>query len=142
MALDNDASTGGAADDITDSDSDTAHPSLTERQQFWLDHIRRCDAGRIATKVYAEQYNLSIHAMYSARKDLVARGVLRAGGRGVTNRPFARFTRVRTKDEPQSVPAGATAWRIDLPNGAAVSFEGPLDGSTLRQVLQAAGALS
>ena len=92
MALDNDASTGGAADDITDSDSDTAHPSLTERQQFWLDHIRRCDAGRIATKVYAEQYNLSIHAMYSGRKDRAARGVTRAGGRGVTNRSFALFT--------------------------------------------------
>ncbi|MEQ8514321.1 MAG: hypothetical protein RIC38_01825 [Chromatocurvus sp.] len=134
MALNDDASTAGYAAALTENDSDTAHPSLTERQQFWLEHIRLCDAGRIATKAYAEQHDLSVQAMYSARKDLVARGV--------ANPAFARFARVTTTQEPSPVTTGATTWRIDLPNGTAVSFEGPVDDRALRQVLQAAGALS
>jgi len=73
-------------------DSGTVHPSLTERQQFWLNHIRRYDAGRTATKAYVAENDPSIHAMYSGRKDRAARGVTRAGGRGVTNRSFALFT--------------------------------------------------
>ena len=140
--------------DVTtaEGDGDIAVTSLTERQQFWLDHLRRCDADCIPTKTYAEQHNFSVQAMYSAHKDLVARGVLRPGGRGVCTKAFARFARVRIQEptavaaeswsEPGSVAAGSTAWRIDLPNGTSVSFDGPLDAGTLHQVLQTAAALS
>lgn len=135
-----------------DGGGDIAVAPLTERQRFWLDHLRRCDADRIPTKTYAEQHGFSVQAMYSARKDLVARGILRPGGRGVCTPAFVRFARVRTQEvtapaagsAAESAPAvpGATAWRIELANGTSVSFDGPLDAITLQQVLQTAAALS
>jgi len=56
---------------------------LTERQHYWLEHITRCDAGGNSTKEYAVAHDLSVQAMYSARKDLVERGALLPGDRGV-----------------------------------------------------------
>ncbi|MFT7288132.1 MAG: hypothetical protein ACI87W_002247 [Halieaceae bacterium] len=52
-------------------------PALTERQHFWLDHISRGDGAGSSTKGYASEHGPSVQAMYSARKDLVERGVLR-----------------------------------------------------------------
>lgn len=153
MAL-NAASRSNANVTAAEGDADTDVTLLTERQRFWLDHLRRCDADRIPTKTYAEQHGFSVQAMYSARKDLVARGVLRPGGRGVCTKAFARFARVRTQEavtsaaeplpetQPGPVAAGSTAWRIDLPNGTSVNFDGPLDASTLHQVLLTAATLS
>lgn len=138
MSLDQAASTAGADVNRAGGNADTAVHSLTDRQQFWLDHLRRCDADRIPTKTYAQRHGLSVQAMYSARKALVERGLLPTGGR----KPgIARFTRVSTGKPAGSVAAGPTGWRIHLSNGAVVSFEGPLDDSTLHQVLQAAATL-
>jgi len=146
------ASRSNADATTAEGDADTVVTSLTERQQFWLDHLRRCDADRIPTKTYAEQHGFSVQAMYSARKDFVARDVLRPGGRGVCNPAFVRFARVMPQEvtapvseaapEPKPVLPGSTAFRIDLPNGTSVSFDGPLDAGTLHQVLQTAAALS
>ncbi|MEQ8693407.1 MAG: hypothetical protein RIC89_21525 [Pseudomonadales bacterium] len=151
MALDA-ASRSNADGTTAEGGADAPVTSLTERQQFWLDHLRCCDANRIPTKTYAEQHGFSVQAMYSARKDLVARGVLRPGGRGVCNPAFVRFARVKPQEAtaavsgtapgPMPVAPGSTAFRIDLPNGTSVSFDGPLDAGTLHQVLQTAAMLS
>ena len=55
MALET-ASRSNADAATAEDDPDTAVTSLTERQQFWLENFRRCDADRITTKTYAEQY--------------------------------------------------------------------------------------
>jgi hypothetical protein len=115
-------------------------PQLTERQQFWLDHIARCDAAGHLTKAYAAAHGLSVQAMYSARRDLVDRGALAPGGRGICTSPKPRFTRVaRSQDSAQA--AHGLAVQIQLPNGAVVGFPAPLDADALRLVIQTAAAL-
>lgn len=51
--------------------STTPTHQLTERQQFWLEHLRTCEAEGKATVVYAREHGLSHSGMYSARQDLV-----------------------------------------------------------------------
>jgi hypothetical protein len=115
-------------------------PQLTERQQFWLDHIARCDAAGHLTKAYAAAHGLSVQAMYSARRDLAERGALAPGGRGIRTSPKPRFTRVaRSEDSAQA--AHGLAVQIQLPNGAVVGFPAPLNADALRLVIQTAAAL-
>jgi hypothetical protein len=73
--------------------NDSASPGLTERQQFWLDHIARCDAAGCSARDNAAAHDLSVQAMYSAHKDLVERGALQPGGRGVRGASRSRFSR-------------------------------------------------
>jgi hypothetical protein len=45
---------------------------LTEREQFWRGHLRRIEAAGITTRAYGRRHRLSVHALYQARKQLVA----------------------------------------------------------------------
>ena len=110
--------------------TDTASPSLTERQQFWLEHLQACEAEGKATIEYAREHGLSTSGMYSARQDLVHKGVLPPSGK-------PRFVRARV-----AAPEPETQWQVQLPNGAAVSFRGAVQHDTLTAVLKAAAAVS
>ena len=113
---------------------------LTERQQFWLDHITRCDAGGNSTKGYAAAHDLSVQAMYSARRDLVERGALRPGGRGVRAAPRSRFCRAVPSVRDAGIAADLTV-QLQLRNGTVVGFSGPLDADTLQLLLRTAADL-
>lgn len=110
--------------------ADTASPSLTERQQFWLEHLRACAKANLTTKDYAQAYGLNVKAMYTARKDLAQRVTLQS----TTTAPFAR---VRVAPSPL-----ATQWSVQFPNGTAVCFRGAVDDKVLRVILHAAASLS
>ncbi len=43
---------------------------LTERQQFWQEHLRRCEAQGLKLKAYALSHGLSVAAMYAAKRDI------------------------------------------------------------------------
>jgi hypothetical protein len=99
---------------------------LSERQRYWLDHVRGCEESGQATKVYAESHGLSTSLLYSWRKRLAERGLWPVRTR--------RFQRVQI-----SPPATlASEWRITLPNGVQVVFSGPVSGSEVSTVLTAA----
>lgn len=51
-------------------------PKLTERQQFWLDHLRACARTRQSLKSYAAEHGLDIGALYEAKSRLKRKGVL------------------------------------------------------------------
>lgn len=108
----------------------TASPSLTERQQFWLEHLQACEAEGKATIQYAREHGLSPSGMYSARQDLVHKGVLPPPGK-------PRFVRARA-----ATPEPETQWQVQLPNGAAVSFRGAVQPETLMTVLKAAASVT
>jgi hypothetical protein len=103
---------------------------LTERQQFWLEHLRACTNANQTTKDYAQAHGLSVKAMYTARKHLAQRG----NSKSTTTAPFAR---VRVAPSPPT-----TQWRIQLSNGTTVSFSGAVDGQALCAILHAAASLS
>ncbi|MDO8864283.1 hypothetical protein Q6D67_21685 [Haliea sp. E1-2-M8] len=104
--------------------------ALTERQQFWLEHLRACAKANQTTKDYAQAHGLSVKAMYTARKDLAQRGTPK---RSIT----APFARVQVAPSPPT-----TQWSVQLPNGTTVNFSGAVDGQSLSAVLNAAASLS
>ena len=106
--------------------------ALTERQQYWLKHIRTCDAAGQTSIDYARAHGISVKSLYSARKALAEKGALPA-------RQSSRFQKVKVADGNH--PA-ETQWHIQLPNGAAVSFGGTIDAAALSLVLNTAAALS
>ena len=104
-------------------------PSLTERQQYWLKHIRACDAAGKPSVEYARENGIEVSAMYSARKALAEKGALQKP------RP-PRFQKAAVVRDT----AGAQ-WQIQLPNGAMVGFSGEVNARNLETVLRTVAAL-
>lgn len=105
--------------------------ALTERQQFWLKHIRACDAAGQTSIDYARAHGINVKSLYSARKSLAEKGTLPA-------HQSSQFQKVKVAN---SYHPAETQWHIQLPNGAAVSFGGTIDAAALSLVLNAAAAL-
>ena len=111
--------------------AETDDPTLTERQQYWLKHIRACEISGQTTIDYAREHGIKVKSMYSARKALVEKGTL--------PRPEpARFQQVQVVS---GSPASDSQWHVQLPNGAAVAFSGNVDAATLSLVLTTVVAL-
>lgn len=103
--------------------------ALTERQQYWLKHIRACEHAGQGMKAYARAQDLDIKALYSWKKALVKKSVL----------PRTRPTRFQ---QAQVVaPAIISEWQITLPNGVSVAFAGAVDTVTLTTILNTAATL-
>ena len=84
----------------------TTLSALTERQRFWLEHLRACGTGSL--KSYADEHGLDIGALYEAKSRLKRKGALDGAP--------TRFARVQC-DSPGPP---ATVCRIHLRNGALV----------------------
>ena len=107
----------------------TEGTTLTERQRYWLEQVRACEASGKTVAEYAAEQGYSAQAMYAGKKLLVRKGVL------PRTRPL-RFQRVQVA----GVPVG-NEWRIQLPNGVSVSCSGAMDAGALATVLSTAAAL-
>ena len=105
---------------------DELEHTLTDRQQYWLEQVKACDASGKPIAEYAREQGIDIKTMYAGKRNLVQNGVL------PRTRPV-RFQRVHSP----SVPSNSD-WRVQLPNGVSVAFSGPVDARVLTQVLSAA----
>ncbi|MEH6584860.1 MAG: hypothetical protein V7754_23270 [Halioglobus sp.] len=110
----------------------TDEVSLTERQQYWLKHIRACDTAGQTSVDYARANGINVKSLYSARKALAEKGTL-------PPRKAISFQKVQT---PGGQSLSDNPWRIQLPNGVVVAFGGEFDASTLSLVLSTAASLS
>lgn len=109
---------------------DKAHEcSLTERQRYWLNHIRACEAAGVRIADYAADHDINVKTMYAGKKMLVKKGIL---PRTHSN----RFQRAQI-----SSIAVNHDWRIQLPNGVSVVFSGAVEAKTLSTVLNTAAAI-
>ena len=54
----------------------TQEKSLTETQQYWLEHIHACSKSGQTMKAYAQANDLSASAFYAWKKTLRRKGVL------------------------------------------------------------------
>ncbi len=96
---------------------------LTDRQRYWLEQIKACEASGMSASAYAAQQGFHVGGMYAGKKSLIKKGVLpQVAG--------ARFQRVRA-----AVVRIDSEWRIRLPNGVSVEFSGTVDGDSLSSVL-------
>ncbi len=107
--------------------------ALTERQRYWLEHLRVCEAAGKTMRAYASENGIDARSLYGAKKRLVKHGVLaaekRSGG--------VEFSRAR-------VVVGATHgsdFRIQFPNGITVTFSATVDGGALSKILGAVTTL-
>ena len=109
--------------------SNVAGTALTERQRYWRERVRACEASGKTVAEYAAEQGFSAQAMYAGKKQLVRKGVL------PHTRPV-RFQRVQIA----GVAVGAE-WRIQLPNGVSVFCSGEVDARALATVLSTAAAV-
>lgn len=107
--------------------------SLTERQRFWLEHLRSCKEAGKTMQAYASEHGIDVRSLYGAKKRLVKRGVLaaekRSGG--------VEFSRARVL----GAAAHGGDYRIQFPNGITVTFSDTLDCSALSKILGAVATL-
>ena len=113
--------------------SDEQNDELTERQRFWLRHLRACEVSGQTSIDYARTHGLKVKSLYAARKALAEKGVLPPAPP-----PVNGFQRVQVVDPNRD---SGKQWHIQLPNGLAVSFDGKVDADTLSLVLTTAATL-
>jgi len=103
--------------------------ALTNRQHYWLEHLRACEASGKTIAEYAVDHGVKVHAMYAGKKKLVEKGIL-------PRTSPARFRRAQVVDT-----IGGSEWRIQLPNGVSVAFAGLVDAQALTIVLNTAASI-
>ncbi len=102
---------------------------LTDRQRYWLEQIKACEASGKSVAAYAAEHGIEARAMYGAKKVLVRKGVLlRTQG--------VRFQRVET-----TADSSESKWHIRLPNGVSLDFSGTVDAGALSTVLNTVARL-
>ena len=84
----------------------SAGTGLTEREQFWLNHLRACRRQGQTVKAYAKAHGLSVSALYTARSALKRRGVLSESSPSAPT-----FVPVR-------IPTATPVFRVHLANGS------------------------
>jgi len=105
-------------------------PTLTERQRYWLEKVRACEASGKTIAEYSAEHGIAARAMYAGKKALVKKGVVARTHR-------ARFQRAQVVE---AVVVGSE-WRVQLPNGVSVAFCGAVDAGILTTVLNSAAAV-
>ena len=102
---------------------------LTERQQFWLDHLRVCREQGHTLRGYAKAHGLSVSGLYTAHSTLKSRGV-------VTEPAPPAPTLV-----PVRIAPGTAAFRVHLPNGVVVEVPAHVEGTAFSTVLECTSRL-
>lgn len=113
--------------------SEQQNDELTERQRFWLRHLRACEASGQTSIDYAKAQGLKVKSLYSARKALAEKGALPPAPPSVNG-----FQQIQVVDDSRG---SQKQWHVQLPNGLAVSFDGQVDATTLSLILTTAAAL-
>ncbi len=102
----------------------TDSPTATERDRFWLDHEAALASSGQTAKAYAAEQEVSLHALYQARKRLRALGLLakrRTRGVHATASPkTVGFSQVEWVPPRGSQPD----FRLCLPNGVVLEWSG------------------
>ena len=104
---------------------------LTERQRYWLEHIRTAEGGAEPLKHYAARQGLSEHSLYEAKRQLREAGVLAPAAAG--RKSTKRFTRVAVVEAAAARPASLL--RVRLASGAELEWSEAPRGEVLRELL-------
>ena len=93
--------------------SSTSSPRLTNKQQYWLEHIRRAKSGQQALTDYAKEHELSLKALYNYHWLLRKKGLL---AETASTTGFVQVAR-------QNNDASDLAITLDFPNGMRVCVQ-------------------
>jgi hypothetical protein len=103
---------------------------LTERDRFWLRHVRACTRSGEAATEYTKRHGLAVGAYYEAKRRLIGRGALSRAG--TTSRPPSVFTQVVAADPGRDRSGG---FRIRLPGGALLEWERVPEAATIESLI-------
>ena len=107
-----------------------AEQDLSERQRFWLKHLRAAERKSEPLKAYAERLGLSESSLYEAKRRLRACGVIAPAAQRRARSP--RFARVEVVDVGPAAPA---LLRIRLASGALLEWSEAPRGDALRELI-------
>jgi len=108
----------------------TAENELTERQRYWLEHLRAAERSGEPLKAYAARLELSAHSMYEAKRRLRILGVIAPVAGRKTTAP--RFTRVTVAS---LAGAPVASLRVRLSSGVVLEWSEAPQGDALRELV-------
>ncbi len=109
--------------------SSMAEKDLSERQRYWLKHLRAAERKGEPLKAYAERLELSESSLYEAKRRLRTCGVIApAAQRRVSSPGFARVERVDAGRAPASLG-------VRLASGALLEWSEAPQGDVLRELI-------
>ena len=109
--------------------SPKAEQDLSERQRYWLEHLRTAERQGEPMKVYAKRLGLSEYSMYEAKRRLRSYGVIApAPQRRVSSSGFARVEVFDTDRVLASL-------RVRLASGALLEWSEAPQGDALRELI-------
>ena len=103
--------------------------AITERQQYWLKHIRAADRFEGTLVDYAKGEGLKVKDLYQWKTLLARHGVIAAK----VDKPNAFV--------PVQEAASTTRVALALPNGARIELSGGIDAETVKFLVEAASDL-
>lgn len=105
-------------------------PELSERQQYWLAHLREVEQIGEPLRHYAKRLGLASSSMYEAKRRLRQLGVLAASSEPKT--AAAEFVRVAVVGRPSSP---GPPFQVRLASGAVLEWSEAPQGDALRELL-------
>ncbi len=96
----------------------------TERDRYWLNHEAAIKTSGQTAKAYAADRELSLQALYQARKRLRAMGLLDAARRRRSDCKAAARPVAFSKVELTTPRASRPDFRLSLPNGLVLEWSG------------------
>ena len=113
--------------------SPRAEKDLSERQRYWLKHLRAAERAGEPVTTYAKRLGLSEQSMYEAKRRLRAYGLIApAIARKTVKTTPHRFTRVAIA--PREA-APVTSLRVRLVSGAVLEWSEAPQGDALRELI-------
>ena len=104
-----------------------AENELSERQRYWLKHLRSAERKGEPLKTYATRLGLSASSMYEAKRRLRGYGLI-APARGARRPAFARVAMAEVVRAPASL-------RVRLASGAVLEWSEAPQGERLRELI-------
>jgi hypothetical protein len=106
-----------------------AEKDLSERQRYWLKHLRAAERQGEPVKAYAKRLGLAESSLYEAKRRLRACGVIEPAAKRTT--PRLGFARVAVRD-PNRPP---TSLRVRLASGALLEWSEAPQGEALGELI-------
>ena len=109
----------------------TSDTPITQRQQYWLDHIRAAEDFEGSIADYARSEGLKPKELYQWKTLLAKRGLLNGAAATSTNTGFVRVI----------APARPLGVSLVLPNGVRLEWHGDLGAEQLEALVLTASRL-
>jgi len=107
--------------------------AMTERQRYWLGHVRAADASDESTVAYAGKQGLKVKDLYQWKTQLIKLGFYDA------DHPSSRFVAVKTR-APIVLGSSSVSSQCALvfPSGLRFEFQGDVAPGVIREVMLSA----